>query len=300
MSAEQAGFKVSMLGFRKADVLACIDRMSAEHQDAQTQAAEQMKTLEEMLAALRTEKDALALKEEEQSAEMQTMQDAIIQQHSLVLQAQDKAQALEEELLQVKEQAHEYQTRLFAREGEVTALRRDSAQLNETVLSQKAALECLTQEEQSIRQQATLEIQAANTQADYQVQQEKNRLHHENELLRGKMKESASDMAQEIVVLKDALTALDEKIESSLFDLQRSTNALSKTLEATEQNVERLGIKLEHFPDRTNLSGYKQTPQSASQTNHQQRTASSVSCKGKAYTISSLLLTKIGKMIGEL
>ncbi|MFI3168989.1 MAG: hypothetical protein R3Y06_03485 [Faecalibacterium sp.] len=295
MAAEQAGFKTSVLGFRKADVLACIDRISAENLEMQEKAEKRAKELEEMLATVRTEKDGVCVQLAEKEAELLVLQDALTQQDAVVKVHEESLAELTKELKAAQTSAHDYKARLFEREGEATLLRRDNTQLTEVLAEKQKEMDRVTLEANEVQRVAAHQVELVRAEAAAKIDAEAKRLQMDHQRVQAQMKGSATDIAHEVVQLKAALSVLDEKIATSLSDMQRSTNALAKALEGTERNVASFGVKLARFPETE--AAPKAEPQDQFQN---RKTGSAPSFDVKPASISSFLISKIGKMLGDL
>ncbi len=321
-----------MLGFRKADVLACIDRMSEESRAAQQQAEQESKALEETITDLQAQKDDLSAQIQEKDATLEVLQQekdalsanlqeknvalialnqSLSEQESVATKAVAKADTLMQLLRTAEVSAHDYKSRLFTREGEMTVLRRDNTQLTESLSSKQKELEAASEEVAQAHREAAQEIETVRATATQELAEtreavaaelasEKQRIKNEHLVAQEQMKQSASDMAQEVVVLKQALADLDQKIGDSLQDLQRSTQMLTQALETTEDSVQRLGGKAEIFPERATVHAHAPVaPVAPAAQMARPAVRSAAKRKEKPQSISNLLLTQIARMIGE-
>lgn len=293
MATEQVGFKTSMLGFRKKDVLACIDCMSAENLAVKEQAEARAKELEETLASMRAEKEAADGKVFEKEAEIVLLQEEIAAQKELAAQAFTQLEALKQQVEKAETTSHEYKTRLFNQEKEVMILRRDNTQLTQSASEKQITIEKMEMQMQEVRLESAVQIDEMQTSTAAELTAQRHKLQAEHAEMKDKMQACAVDMVGDVEALKQSLATLESKIESSLLELQHSTKVLAQTLEATEKNVCVLGGKLEVFPQKK--------PQEPV-VNHVAEQASAHSVpkyRSKPQTISGLLLAKISKMIGE-
>ncbi len=327
MAMEQAGFQTAMFGFRKTDVLACIDRMSAENLAVQEAAAATAKSLQDSLAEMRSEKEALVTEKAvltgekqllvdekealcaetaslrceiaQKDADLLVVQESLVQQIEIAEQAQVRADDLAQELKAAQTSARDYKGRLFTREGEATVLRRDNTRLTQTLSEKQAEIDRVTATAEAVQAESIVQIETARKEASDEIAREMRRVALEQTVVRSSMKESASDMVEDVALLKEALANLDQKIADSLLDLQRSTKSLAQALGTTEENMQNLGVKLVQFPRKVEPVStvphkekpvYKPTPKTAKFT---------YQCKAKQASISSLLLAQISKMMGE-
>ncbi len=302
MAIEQVGFKTSMFGFRKDDVLACIDRISAENFAVQQQAEARAQELTDALEAVQAEKDVLGTTLCEKKEEIEALEAALAAQTKVSARAMEQVNTLTQALAAAETSARDYKGRLFTSEGQATVLRRDNTRLTETLSQKQQELEHATTMAEAVCAESAAEVEKARKFAAREIEAERARLQDESLAVQQEMHASGADMAQEVLALKDALTNLDVKIAASLSDIQRSTKALAQALAATEQNVQHLGIKLEGFPNvaAEQVQAVPRAPQVPyAQSKPRQHSDALPRHPEKAPTISSLLLAKIAKMIGE-
>ncbi len=307
MAVEQVGFKTSMFGFRKDDVLACIDRISAENLAVQQQAEARAKELTEALEAAQAEKDVQGRALCEKKEEIEVLETALATQTEVAAQAMEQVNSLTQALAVAETAVRDYKGRLFTSEGQATVLRRDNTRLTETLSQKQQEVERASAMAEAVCAESAAELEKVRTATAKELVAERARLQNENLAVQQEMKVSGADMAQEVLALKDALASLDVKIAASLSDIQRSTKALAQALEATEQNVQHLGIKLEAFPKAVPESAQAREQAKEQPVPHvprpqvrpRQYSDALPHSPEKTPTISSLLLAKIAKMIGE-
>ncbi len=313
MAENKAGFGTALFGFQKADVLACIDRMSAQALEQQEEAARQMQALNESLDALRSEKEALLQEGEEKTEEIARLNAEIEAHKAQIEQQNEKAAALAEALRVAEVSARDYKNRLFTREEEAVLLRGENAQLTQALSSKQREVE-----------QADMQAHLAQQSARDEIAQVQSRAEQEKEQVRVQMQGSATAMVEDLAALKNDLAILDRRLVDSMAEMQRSTQTLAKALEMTEQNVERLGAKLVDFPQvqetpapheydvaratreaaRKTAAYAKGTQQNyyGSPLSHEGavhgRTASAKMPK-QPQPLAELLLTKLSKILGE-
>ncbi len=254
---EQAGFKTSMFGFRKTDVLACIDRLSAEMLEVQEAATQREHELEESLESACSEKEALAIVAEEKSAEITTLRDAIVQQQALVHTAEAKAVSVQQQLAEAETSAHDYKTRLFASEGEATILRRDNAQLTQAISQKEKALEGCEQEAKMISEHAAQQLLAVQTQSAQRLQVVQAEVAAQLDTERAEAEERLAAMqaqtAAQVAAAKEEATAkalketqfmqqqnaaMQDKMRASARDMTEDVRLLKEALATLDEKIE--------------------------------------------------------------
>ena len=160
------GFKTSLLGFHKGDVLACIDRMAAENLEQQRQAEQRAAALEDQLGTLKAEKDGLETRLEESThAVVQAAEQAAAQQKRAE-EAETRATALNEQLTHMETRAQDYKKRLFVREEEAVVLRRDNTRLTETLREKQQELETMLAQLNAAKKDCEEKLAAMQQQAE--------------------------------------------------------------------------------------------------------------------------------------
>ena len=148
-------FKTAVVGgFKKADVLAYIEQLTAQNQaekQAQQQAADKLR---QEVEQLKKDKQLLVDKTRE-------VCDKLAAQEKLTAQETERASGLASQLLSARENADTYQKRLCAKEQETVVLRADLQNLQQLLASRQ-------QEVEQARQAVEEEKQACARQLDQQ------------------------------------------------------------------------------------------------------------------------------------
>lgn len=256
MAKEQVGFKTSVFGFRKVDVLAYIDCMSAEHLSEQQKEQARVTALEETVSTLTEEKAVLATALSEKKEQIVVFHQALASQTEIAAAAQQKTNELSDALKKAEASARDYQGRLFVREGEATVLRRDNANLTRALTEKQQELERVFAQAETAQREAVAQL----------------------ELVQGSAQ-------AEIVALNHRADVQKETLQQ---DMQQALEAQRKQFDA-EKERERI----------------KAAEKAASAQNYydnlgkNKRPCTATRRKTSTPTISSLLLAKIAKMIGE-
>lgn len=270
-------FKTSLMGFRKAQVLAYIDEMSAKALETQKQQEEAAEALRKELESAKADNDLLLEKTKE-------VCDKLTSEEKRAGEAESRARAVSEQLLHMEETANGYKSRLFTKEQETVVLRADNARLTEELEQQHRQLEqaraeldaaraeaeekarlgreelerqrsAFEAEKQAGRQQMDQQREAAQREMDQQreaaqrqLELEKARLDQSRRTQQETARASAQQMADTVLLLRSQLEQVDRQIADAADRLQKATGAIYTALGETEQNLVTLGAQAESFP----------------------------------------------------
>lgn len=270
-------FKTSLMGFRKAQVLAYIDELSAQALAAQKQHEEETEALRKELESTKADNELLLQKTRE-------VCDRLTSEEKRAGEAESRARAVSEQLLHMEETAGGYKSRLFTKEQETVVLRSDNARLTEELEQQHKQLEqALAQleaaraageekarqgreelerqrsafeeekqadlrrmEQEKADAQRQMEQQREDTQR--QLDLEKARLDQARRAQQESARASAQQMADTVLLLRSQLEQVDRQIADAADRLQKATGAIYTALGETEQNLVTLGAQAESFP----------------------------------------------------
>lgn len=277
-------FKTSLMGFKKADVLAYVDDLAARTLQQQKQHEENAARLQKDLDALRADNDLLVEKTRE-------VCDRLGDEEKRAEQAEARAKELAGQLLQIEKAADTYKSRLFSKEQEAVVLKADNQRLSELLATRQqeletaraAANEAETARRQAVQQTETqrqeleqklagetaalqaerlreaAELEAQRAEQARQLQAQKQNVQRQLELEKARLAEQARQEKQQlqtgaqhiedtVLLLRSQLEEVDQKIAAASEQLQRATSAIYEALGETEQSLEQLGAQVERFP----------------------------------------------------
>ena len=218
-------FKTSLMGFRKAQVLAYIDELSAKALETQKQQEQAAEALRRELENAKADNGVLLEKTRE-------VCDKLTSEEKRAEEAESRARAASEQLLHMEETASGYKSRLFTKEQETVVLRADNARLTEQLEQQHRQLE-----------QALADLEAARAEGE-----EKARFDQTRRTQQESARQSAQQMADTVLLLRSQLEQVDRQIAEAAERLQRATGAIYTALGETEQNLAALGAQADSFP----------------------------------------------------
>lgn len=303
-----AGFRTALFGFKKTDVLACIEKMAAEGQEKEQKAEAHAKELEASVDSLRTDQDILLQKTRELCSQL-------TEKDKRTAELESQAEALREQLRRSEDEAGLYKKKLFTKEQETIGLRKENADLTSRLRRQEQAAE----EAQDARQQAqrqmelqvaaaeesaNLKVLSAEENAERRIAQAQQQAQLEAVHARAAMTAGAQEIADSVSILKEQLADVDAKIAAAAGELQRTTAALHAALNGTEENLLLLGAQMQQFPQPA--PGAKppaapKEPQEAA-AKKEPRPARGAESEGQGSvhkSLSALLLDKLTRMLSE-
>ena len=271
-------FKTAVVGgFKKADVLAYIEQLTARNQaekQAQQQAADKLR---EEVEQLKKDKQLLVDKTRE-------VCDKLAAQEKLTAQETERASGLASQLLSARENADTYQKRLCAKEQETVVLRADLQNLQQLLASRQQEVEqarqaveeekqaCarqLDQQQESFRQksreqaaQLMKNVEERGRSLDLRFQElEEKKLAQRQQLAaerqrqrdyaraeQARLAESSRHVAESIRELRQQLAQVDAQINQAAQQLQQATGSIYDALGETQQSLDRLESQAARYP----------------------------------------------------
>ena len=164
-------FQTAVLGFRKKDVLACIDRLTAESLEQQKQAQQRIEELQGSLD--HSQSECVLLKEEAK----ETLQQIVMlekknaEQEELIQTAKALAEKQNDQMKELETQNQDYKRRLFDKEAENVCLHRDLHQLTQECNKKQVQLEDQKHEIERLKQDCQRRLAEADDTAQARMEQ---------------------------------------------------------------------------------------------------------------------------------
>ncbi|MEG1073570.1 MAG: hypothetical protein RSF84_00400 [Ruthenibacterium sp.] len=265
-NSEQNLFHSEMFGFKRDEVLACIERMTEENMEKVQSLEKTIAELKERLFNAERDNDTLLRKTKEVCAELAS-------EHTRAETALAQINSLRAEIDKANDSLTQVRSQLAAKEQEAISLKADNARLNSTVNSLTANMadyennkDALEQKALMVRAEAEDTLAAAKQRADASRRESeaqamiiRAKAEDEARIITAQARQqktdtkkmitdSADNIAASIVVLKAQLSAVDEKILAATGNLQKATGCISAALGNTEKDLVMLGVQMEKFP----------------------------------------------------
>ncbi len=284
----QKVFRSELFGFNRVEVLSYIERISAANAEKAKALGETIEKLQKELEVSLKEQSAAKQKisglQQEHETVLTRTKDVCAQLETEKMRAENaahKAEQLQQELRKASNDATAFRQRLLEREKELEQLRQENTGLTEKITKleesihlyeskQKAALS----EREQLAAQAKLVLEKAKVKADDVLKEAQAKAqvkldqadsqaalilakaNEEKTLLKARMSESADSIAASVVVLKSQLAHVNEEIVSASEELLKATDGISAALGNTQRDLENLGVKMQNYPQQTEVPKY--------------------------------------------
>ncbi len=262
----QTIFKTEMFGFKRDEVLACIERMTSENLDRQKNLEVTISNLQEKLNAAARNNDTLLHKTKQ-------VCDDLASEKLRADTAAEQVAKLRIELEKASDNVTTYRSQLAIKEQEAASLKADNVRLNGTVNSLTATISDYENRKDQLEQKLVMvrseadnavvtarqRAEAVRREAEAQAMVIKAKAEDEARVLTAQARQQKTDtkkiiadaadnIAASIVLLKSQLASVDEKINAATGNLQKATGSISAALENTEKDLVMLGVQMEKFP----------------------------------------------------
>lgn len=273
----EQGFRRRVVGgFDENDVLAYVNALVNESQQQQMEYEEQIRQLQGQIDKLKKEQanartcveklqDELlqqtrrAEKAESDHAESEKKLAESIEQYSV---SESRASGYQGKYRQSQKTLLEWQNKCQELEEELDQLRAEKAAQPEPAPAAPApavdpepAAPAVVPEPvpQPQPQPESPSIEARKILADARIYAEnaERRMRQEAEEQKKRMAENAKDLAAGVMVLRERLNRVDEKLSAAALDLENATAAIYAALDHTDADLESLGVKLNDFAEGT-------------------------------------------------
>lgn len=220
-------FKTSLVGFKKADVLAYIDQLSQQALQAQKESEEKAAAMQNDLDLLQQDKEKLVEKTRE-------VCDMLTNEKRRANDEETRARALREQLEHIEETAQSYKSRLFTKEQETVVLRADVDRLTKMLEEQKAEMEAVRKEVLSA-QQAANEREAERDALKAECEQHKQSEEIQRQSFAQQLEAQNAQHAQKLE--QQAAKAQDEYTQRLAQQEAEYTAALDQEKQAVQQEL---------------------------------------------------------------
>lgn len=277
----EQGFRRRVVGgFDENDVLAYVNALVNESQQQQMEYEEQIKQLQGQIDKMKKEQtnaracveklqDELlqqtqrAEKAENDHAESEKKLAESMEQYSVsesratgyqgkyrqsqktLLEWQNRCQQAEEELKQLRAE--------MAAQPEKPAPAADPAPAPVAPAPVPEPVQSVPEPQPEPQPISTPSIEARKILADARIYAEnaERRMRREAEEQKHRMAENAKDLAAGVMVLRERLSRVDEKLSAAALDLENATAAIYAALDNTDADLESMGVKLNDFAQGT-------------------------------------------------
>lgn len=261
ISMQEQGFRSSLFGFDKNDVLAYMNALANEAQQHEMEQQQKLQQLQAQVDGMRAEHDeactrAEALAEQLRQAEERAgeaerryqeckTQLETEQQRSATFQSGQKESQKNANIWQLK--CHDLQQQLQTLQG----------QLQQAVQARPAAPAAVPAPapapagDPKTTQEARTEARRILADAHLYAETAERELKEQAAQQKARMAENARGIAVGVLVLRDRLARVDEKLNAASLDLEQATASIYQALDATEEDLRVLGTEMRNFTHGT-------------------------------------------------
>ena len=250
MNIQEQGFRSSLFGFDKNDVLAYMNALANEAQQHELEYNRQLQQMQSRLDDLRSQQSSddsriEALKAEAAETRRRESEEQLeaLQKQTASYQSNQRESQKNANIWQLKH--HDLQQKNDDLQKQVEELQKqlDSArQLNTSSLSSPASdlVREAKLEAGKILADARLYAESAEKELKQQADSQKNR-----------MAENARSIASGVMLVRERLARVDERLSAATLDLDGLTQAIYQALDQTEAELKELGTDMRSFAQGT-------------------------------------------------
>ena len=251
MNIQEQGFRSRMFGgFDKNDVLAYMNTLANEAQQHELEYQEKLRQLQSQLDDLRSQRaDAEArvdaLKAELAAANQRADQAEAKRRESdeQLQKAQAAAEGVQSEHREIQKNANIWQLKCH-----------DLQQQNETLTQQLAAarqLSAAPAPTPDVVREAKLEAQKILADAKLYAESAEKELKQQADTQKSRMAENARGIASGVMLVRDRLARVDQRLSAATLDLDNLTLAIYQALDETEAELKELGLDMRDYAQGT-------------------------------------------------
>ena len=251
MNIQEQGFRSRMFGgFDKNDVLAYMNTLANEAKQHELEYQEKLRQLQSQLDDLRSQRAdaearADALKAELAAANQQADQAEAKRRESdeQLQKAQAAAEGVQSEHREIQKNANIWQLKCH-----------DLQQQNETLTQQLAAarqLNAAPAPTPDVVREAKLEAQKILADAKLYAESAEKELKQQAGTQKSRMAENARGIASGVMLVRDRLARVDQRLSAATLDLDNLTLAIYQALDETEAELKELGLDMRDYAQGT-------------------------------------------------
>ena len=251
MNIQEQGFRSRMFGgFDKNDVLAYMNTLANEAQQHELEYQEKLRQLQAQLDDLRTQR-------ENDQTYIDTLKDELSAANRRADAAEAKRRESEESLQKLQSTAESAQSeqREIQKNANIWQLKcHDLQQQNDTLQQQLTAarqLNAAPAPTPDVVREAKLEAHKILSDAKLYAESAEKELKQQAETQKSRMAENARGIASGVMLVRDRLARVDQRLSAATLDLDNLTHAIYQALDETEAELKELGTEMRDFAQGT-------------------------------------------------
>ena len=253
MNIQEQGFRSSLFGFDKNDVLAYMNALANEAQQHELEYNRQLQQMQSKLDELRGERaasdsriealkaevtaanqraDAAEAKRRESDEQLETIKKKTASFQSTQRENQKNANIWQLKCHDLQQQVDELQKQLAS-----------ARQLNTTVAPAAPTSDLV--------REAKLEAQKILADAKLYAESAEKELKQQADTQKSRMAENARGIASGVMLVRDRLARVDQRLSAATLDLDNLTLAIYQALDETEAELKELGVEMRDYAQGT-------------------------------------------------
>ena len=251
MNIQEQGFRSSLFGFDKNDVLAYMNALANEAQQHELEYNRQLQQLQSKLDELRSERGTADSRMEALKAEL-----AAATQRADTAEA--KRREADEQLETIKKKTASFQS--TQRESQKNAniwqlkchdLQQQVDELQKQLTAARALNTAAAPAAPDLVREAKLEAGKILADARLYAESAERELKQQAETQKNRMAENARSIASGVMLVRERLARVDERLSAATLDLDGLTQAIYQALDQTEAELKDLGTDMRSFAQGT-------------------------------------------------
>lgn len=269
-NAPEEGFRRQAWGFNRDDVLAYVNALASEAQQQQLEYEEQIRQLQAQVDKLKKEQLNARACVEKLQQDLQQQTDRADKAEQDLAASEKKAAESVEQMTVSESRANGYMSRY--QQSQKTMLEWQNKcheleqQLQEARAAQAApaapapapapeppapAAEPRPDAHRPADETASIEARKILADARILADSTARRMQREAEAQKARMAENARDLAAGVLLLRERLSRVDEKLSAAVLDLDNATAAIYTALDHTDADLQQLGVQMQAFAEGT-------------------------------------------------
>lgn len=245
MNIQEQGFRSSLFGFDKNDVLAYMNALANEAQQHELEYNRQLQQLQSKLDELRSERGTADSRMEALKAEL-----AAATQRADTAEA--KRREADEQLETIKKKTASFQStqRESQKNANIWQLKCHDLQQQVDELQKQLTAAPAAPTSDLVRE-AKLEAGKILADARLYAESAERELKQQAETQKNRMAENARSIASGVMLVRERLARVDERLSAATLDLDGLTQAIYQALDQTEAELKDLGTDMRSFAQGT-------------------------------------------------
>lgn len=247
---QEQGFRSRLFGFSKNDVLAYMNALADEAQQREMEYEQKLRRVEEELETLRNERSEYDARFKALQAEADAASQRADTAESKRREGEDRLESLQKQLdtyqsgqKETQKNANYWKLRCNDMEQQVEDLQKQLAAARQAGTTTPPTPEAV--------REAKLEARKILADAKLYAESAERELKQQADTQKSRMAENARGIASGVMLVRDRLARVDQRLSAATLDLDGLTQAIYQALDDTEAELKELGTKMRDFAQGT-------------------------------------------------